>query len=146
MADDIINLKDMFRAKSGQVTWNASDLTFDLRTDKLFEKVGPKMVERYVDAVGKAKGTPTLGTLNRRGSGPLFNVTGRFLAGVAFNVAGKGLKAPLTLVTGRLSPTVVRWLQFRVPGVRARALAKVLGEEIAKLQGAGIVKAGRKAG
>lgn len=144
MADDVINLKDMFKAKSGQVSWNASDLEFDLRADKLFKLVAPHMVERYKDAVGAAKGHPTEGTLRRRGSGALFQVTGRFLAGVAFNITGRGTKAVMSLTTGRLSPTVTRWLQFRVPGVRARALAKVFGEEVQKLVGAGIVKAKRK--
>ncbi len=148
MPDNVIDLRAPWKEAAGVTRSrghaighiDADALEIDLRTDKLFELIAPRLVEKYKEAVGKAKGGPTKGTLKRRGAGPLFNVTGRFLEGVAFNVEGRGKKAMLTLTTGRLSKTVVRWLQYRVPGVRARNLLTASRKIIEQLVREGIVR------
>lgn len=125
------------RAGGNAVSYfEVGELKLDLRPEALFELIAPALREHYVKAVDSAKGQPTKGTIRRRGPGKLFSVTGEFKSGVAFQVVGK----ILTLTTGRLSKTVPRWLQFRVPGVRAASLLKAMRKEIEKAVREGLIK------
>lgn len=132
MADDTINLRDVFDAKSSEVEWKAPDTTIDLRPDKLLEQATAKIIEQYRADIEDIARRPKDSTIKRRGQGGLFNVTGSFLSSIKAVVRG-GRNGYMEIV-GRLSPTVKRLLPRP-----SKKLVGEAGEAVAK----GIVKVKR---
>lgn len=145
MSGKLMRLHRGLATRKKNMEIKVSKMEIDLRHRRLYKKIGPRLRDLYVNTVeSQHKARPTPSTIRRRGgnASQFFKVTGNFLADVDWERSAREMR----LITGKLSPTVARWLQFRVAGVRARNLGKAANEIFKDVVGELIIAKGARRG
>ena len=116
------------RGAQNELEIRADALEINMSQKELVKWLMPRAAEKMHAAIVKAssKQEPTEGTIQRRGQGRFFNVTGRFLESITWVLE----KDHGAVVTDRLSPTVRRWMQFRIHGTRAKKILSALRKDL----------------
>lgn len=105
------------RRGGGGATIKATPLTIHLDKKKILPRIGDAMVERMQHAIRTTRAKPKESTIERRGPGDLFNVTGRFVASITWKFGSQG---DIFLVdpTDRLGPGRLQYLFSRIREAR----------------------------
>ncbi len=100
------------------VTITGTDITIDLSDEAVLGAIAPSIKEGFEDAIRNTRAQPKPSTIDRRGPGRFFNVTGRFLNSLESRLKdGDGYQ-----LIGYLSKSVRGWLFRRIPSARPQRI------------------------